>query len=76
MEHRVRLFLSLAIWQLLVNHSAVPGCDAAGAGRGRAASCHRHRVPGPQLSRAVLAPAPSLWEWSKSPSAQHAWQQR
>lgn len=76
MEHRVGLFLPLVVWQLLVNHSAVPVCDAAGTGRGKAASCHRHHVPGPQQSRTVLAPAPSMWEWSKSPSVQHIWQQR
>lgn len=32
MEHHVGLFLSLVMWQLLVNHSEVPGCDAEGAG--------------------------------------------
>lgn len=38
MEHRVGLFLALVMWQLLVNHSKVPGCDAKGAGRGQGSS--------------------------------------
>lgn len=38
MEHCVWLFLSLVMWQLLVNHSEVPGCDAKGAGHRQGSS--------------------------------------